>query len=174
MLRTRIFLNLIPFLIILIAVGAFALFLFSRLASTVGQTITENYQSDAAAVEMILAVGRMDSALDPRKEDKATARLMFDTNARIFEEKLALQFTNAAVVALTNSLFELRTNFHDLRVIGREMLDPASSRPDQRALYDNQVIPSTACSTASAKQPATTFSPPARPSKKARAPSPAC
>lgn len=143
MLRTRIFLNLIPFIIILIAVGAFALFLFSRLANTVGETITENYQSDAAAVEMLLAVGRMDAALDPRKEDKATARLMFDTNARIFQDKLGVQSTNTAILAQTNLLTELRTNFQALRVIGREMLDPASSRPDQRALYDNQVIPRT-------------------------------
>lgn len=143
MLRTRIFLSLIPFIVILIAVGVFALFLFSRLASTVGQTITENYRSDAAAVEMILAVGRMDAALDPRKEDKETARLMFDTNARIFEEKLSSQSTNTAILSQTNALLELRTNFQALRSFSREMLDPASSRPDQRLLYDNQVIPRT-------------------------------
>ena len=90
MLRTRIFLNLIPFIVILIAVGAYALFLFSRLANTVDQTITENYHSDAAAVEMMLAVERMDAALDrSRKEEKSSAKLMFDTNRRIFEEKLA-------------------------------------------------------------------------------------
>ena len=143
MLRTRIFLNLIPFIIILIAVGVFALFLFSRLANTVGLTITENYASDASAVEMIKAVGRMDTALDPRKDDKATAKLMFDTNARIFEEQLHSQSTNAAILALTNVLTGLRSNFLALRTVSREMLDPASSRPDQRTLYDNEVVPRT-------------------------------
>lgn len=141
MLRARIFLNLIPFIVILIAVGVFALFLFSQLASTVGQTITENYESDASAVEMIKAVGRMDIALDPRKDDKATARLMFDTNARLFEEQLHLQSTNRTMLALTNVLSEMRSNFLTLRAVSRDMLDPAASRPDQRALYDNEVVP---------------------------------
>ena len=143
MLRTRIFLRLIPFIIILIGVGVFALFLFSRLANTVGKTITENYQSDAAAVEMMMAVGRMDTALDPRKDDKPTAKLMFDTNARIFEEKLTSLSTNAAIFAQAITLVELRTNFQALRAVGRGMLDPTASRPDQRTLYDNYVIPRT-------------------------------
>src|SRR4029077_18038417 len=128
-------------IIILIAVGVFALFLFSRLANTVGKTITENYQSDAAAVEMMLAVGRMDAALDPRKDDKPTAKLMFDTNARIFEEKLSSLSTNAAVTTQANTITtELRTNFQALRAVGRGMLDPVASRPDQRALYDIHVV----------------------------------
>jgi signal transduction histidine kinase len=37
----------------------------------------------------------------------------------------------------------LRTNFQALRAVSREMLDPAASRPDQRTLYDNQVVPRT-------------------------------
>ena len=143
MLRTRIFLRLIPFIIILIAVGVFALFLFSRLANTVGRTITENYQSDAAAVEMMMAVGRMDTALDPRKDDKPTAKLMFDTNSRIFEEKLSSLSTNAAIFAQLTTIIDLRTNYQALRAVGRGMLDPAASRPDQRTLYDNYVIPRT-------------------------------
>lgn len=141
MLRTRIFLNLIPFILILIAIGAFALILYSRLANTVSLAITENYQSDANAVEMNRAVERMDAALDPRKEDKNTARLMFDTNARIFQDKLTAQFTNTAILAQTNLLLALRTNFQVLHTIGREMLDPAATRPDQRSLYDNQIVP---------------------------------
>ena len=144
MLRTRIFLNLIPFIIILIAVGAFALFLFSRLANNVGRTVTDNYQSDAAAQSMSLALSRMDTALQrSRSEDKSSARLMFDTNARIFEENLDSQFTNTAILAQTNVLLQLRTNFQALRYVSREMLDPASTRPDLRALYDNQIVPRT-------------------------------
>jgi signal transduction histidine kinase len=92
---------------------------------------------------MILAVERMDAALDPRKDDKVTAKLMFDTNARIFEEKLSSQFTNTAIHAQTNALIELRTNFQALCTVSREMLDPASTRLDQRTLYDNQIVPRT-------------------------------
>lgn len=142
MLRTRIFLNLIPFVVILIAVGVFALVLFSRLATSVGQTVTDNYRSDNAASKMIEAVARMDTALQrSRTEDKASARLMFDTNARLFEEHLASQFTNRVIQAQTGLLLQLQTNFVALRFVGTEMLNPAAPRNEPRAIYDNQVIP---------------------------------
>ncbi|MFO1511792.1 MAG: ATP-binding protein [Verrucomicrobiota bacterium] len=139
MLRTRIFLRLIPFIIILIAVGAFALFLFSRLASTVGQTITENYRSDAAAVEMMLAVERMDAALDrSRKEEKSSTQLMFDTNRRIFEEKLQAQLTNAVASQLPVTL-QLQTNFTALRRVGMQMFETNTSRADQDKKYNETI-----------------------------------
>src|SRR5688572_6383315 len=144
MLRTRIFLNLIPFIVILIAVGAYALFLFSQLANTVGATITENYQSDSAAVEMILAVERMDAALDrSRKEEKAPAQLMFDTNARIFEQKLQTQFTNNAVADQMEILYQLRTNFNALKIVCSKMLATNVTRVEQDDLYNNQSITQT-------------------------------
>src|SRR6478736_5624147 len=129
MLRTRIFLNLIPFVVILIAVGVFAMVLFSQLANSVGQTVTDNYRSDNAASKMIDAVARMDTALNrSRTEDKASARLMFDTNARLFEEHLVSQFTNSVIKAQTNILQQLRTNFFALRFVGTEMLGPDMPR----------------------------------------------
>jgi signal transduction histidine kinase len=144
MLRTRIFLSLIPFILILIAVGVYALILFSQLANSVGATITENYQSDAAAVEMILAVERMDAALNrSRKEEKAPALMMFDTNARIFEQKLHAQFTNSAVAEQMPFLFQLRTNLTALRVVCNRMLEPTVTRAEQDELYNNQSIPQT-------------------------------
>jgi NtrC-family two-component system sensor histidine kinase KinB len=144
MLRTRIFLNLIPFVAILIAVGVYAMILFSQLANSVGKTVTDNYQGNAAANNMSEALARMDAALQrSRTEEIPTLRLMFDTNARIFEEGLATQFTNSAVATQTNVLFQLRTNFTALRFVGAEMLNPDAPRLQQRTLYDNQVVPRT-------------------------------
>ena len=141
MLRTRIFLNLIPFIVILIAVGAYALFLFSRLANTVGETATGNYHADSAAQTMIIALSRMDTALQrSRTGDKNTGKLMFDTNARIFEENLSPQFTNAAVAAHSDILVQLKTNFTAFRFVASEMLTPETIRAEQSALYDNQIV----------------------------------
>jgi NtrC-family two-component system sensor histidine kinase KinB len=142
MLRTRIFLNLIPFIVILITVGAFALFLFSQLANNVGQTVTDNYQSYAATSKMIEALQRMDTALQrSRTEEKSAARLMFDTNARIFEENLATQFTNQAAMAELTVLLQLRTNFNAFRYVATEMLNPVAPPLELRNLYDNQIVP---------------------------------
>src|SRR5690606_4686375 len=97
---------------ILVGVAVYVLYLFGRLANTVDQTIAANYHSDAATVEMMLAVERMDAALDrSRKEDKNSAQLMFDTNRRIFADKLQWHFTNAAPVARISGVFQIQTNF---------------------------------------------------------------
>lgn len=142
MLRTRIILNLFPFVAILIAVCVYAMLLFSQLANSVGKTVTDNYQGNTAANNMSEALARMDAALQrSRTEEKGTPRLMFDTNARIFEENLASQFTNSAVAAQMNVLLQLRTNFNSLRFVGAEMLKPDAPPAEQRALFDNQIVP---------------------------------
>ena len=140
-LRARIFLSLILFIVIIVAVGAYALMLFSQLPNSVGNTVTWNYQADSAAQEMILALSRMDVALQrSRTGDKDTGRLMFDTNARLFEENLQSQFTNIAMLAHSDVLFQLRTNFNALKIVAKEMLTPESPRAEQSSLYDNQIV----------------------------------
>jgi len=133
MLRTRIFLNLLPFAIILIAVVTFAFFLFSRLANTVGVTLTQSYQSDAAIVEMWQAVERMDAALgDSSTTDKQAARLMFDTNDRLFQDRLQGQLTNSAVLMKLPGLLQVRTNFATLQKLGAGMFAPNLSRDEMK------------------------------------------
>ena len=141
MLRARIFLNLIPRFAILIGVSALALFLFSRMAGKVGQTLVDNYQTDVEVQSMRMTLARMDTALQrSRTEEKATVRLLFDTNARLFQESLASQFTNHAIAAQINLLIQLRTNFQSFFDVGAKMLAPATGSPKQRALYDQQVV----------------------------------
>ncbi len=140
-LRARIFLSLILFIVIIVAVGAYTLLLSSRLPNIVGDTVTLNYHADSAAQTMTLALSRMDTALQrSRTGDKDTGRLMFDTNARIFEENLESQFTNAAMVGHSDVLLQLRTNFNALRFVASEMLMPESVRAAQNSLYDNQIV----------------------------------
>ena len=133
MLRNRLYLNLIPFAVILIAVVAYAVIVFSQLASNVGTTIADNYQSDSAAQKMADALARMDAALQAsRTQDKASARLVVDTSTRDFEEGLRSLFTNTATLAQANVLFQLRTNYQSLQAVGREMFAPKTS-PQSRA-----------------------------------------
>lgn len=141
MLRTRIFLNLIPFILILVGVAVYVLYLFGRLANTVDQTIAANYHSDAATVEMMLAVERMDAALDrSRKEDKNSAQLMFDTNRRIFADKLQWHFTNAAPVARISGVFQIQTNFIELRNLARDMFATNLTRAEMDAKYNDSIF----------------------------------
>lgn len=148
MLRTRIFLKLIPRFALLIGVSALALYLFSRMAGNVGQTVVDNYQIEDAAQSMRVTLARMDTALQlSRTEDKARMRLMFDTNARLFQESLEAQFTNHAIAPQQPLLIQLRTNAQALLAAGTNMLAPATGRPEQHTLYDDQIVPLTSALT---------------------------
>jgi NtrC-family two-component system sensor histidine kinase KinB len=141
MLRTRIFLSLIPFILILLGVGGLALFLFSRLANEVDQTIAENYLRDAAAVEMMLAVERMDTALDrARKEERSSAQMMFDTNSRIFAQKLQAQLTNTATLTEWTGLPQLQTNFNFLLLLSTDMFSTNLTAEAEDQKYNETII----------------------------------
>jgi NtrC-family two-component system sensor histidine kinase KinB len=141
MLRTRIFLSLIPFILILLGVGGLALFLFSRLANEVDQTIAENYLRDAAAVEMMLAVERMDTALDrARKEERSSAQMMFDTNSRIFAQKLQAQLTNTATLTEWPGLPQLQTNFNFLLLLSTDMFSTNLTAEAEDQKYNETII----------------------------------
>ena len=60
MLRTRLFLYLTPFVVILLGIGVYAIVLFARLASSVDASVTNSYQSFTAASAMSLALAGMD------------------------------------------------------------------------------------------------------------------
>jgi hypothetical protein len=60
MLRTRLFLYLTPFVVILLAVGVYAIVLFARLANVVDASVTNSYRSFTAASAMSLALAGMD------------------------------------------------------------------------------------------------------------------
>jgi len=148
MLRARIFLNLIPRFAILIGVSALALFLLSRKAGNIGQNVVDNYQSDVAAQNMRVTLARIDTALQrSRTEEKEPMRGIFQANAQLFQESLESQFTNRSIARQSNLLVQLRTNFQALTEVGEEMLDPATGRPEQNALYDRQVVPRTSALT---------------------------
>jgi NtrC-family two-component system sensor histidine kinase KinB len=60
MLRTRIFLNLLPFVLLLLGVGAFAIVLFSHLANRIDATVTGNYRNILVAQAMRLELTGME------------------------------------------------------------------------------------------------------------------
>jgi len=88
MLRTRLFLYLTPFVVILLAVGVYAIVLFARLANIVDASVTNSYQSFTAASAMSLALAGMDREVSwvisgPRVSNKTALleyRHHFETN----------------------------------------------------------------------------------------------
>jgi signal transduction histidine kinase len=97
MLRTRLFLNLVPFVVILLAMGLYAVSLFSRLASHVNVIVMKNYQSVVAAQKMHYAVGRMQmGALLVFEDLKDLGRDIFDQARTNLHQELDLQIKSTS------------------------------------------------------------------------------
>jgi signal transduction histidine kinase/HAMP domain-containing protein len=136
MLRTRIFLNLIPFALILIAVVAYALFLFSRLAREVEENIADNYRRELVTVEMVEALDRMDKAVTRSRDELSTARVMFEDNLQLFRQRLDSQRTNPAARVDRAGLLQVETNFVVVQQIGLRLLATNLPPAEARQKFD--------------------------------------
>ncbi|TAK94127.1 MAG: sensor histidine kinase [Verrucomicrobia bacterium] len=94
MLRSRLFLNLLPFLVVLFAVGAYALVLFAHLGETVDVSVAENYRSLKAAEEMETALNNLDRSIWSAA-GSAPASEEFAANQRLFSTQMAVHLKNA-------------------------------------------------------------------------------
>src|SRR5512143_3463777 len=95
MLRTRLFLNLLPFVVILLATGVYAIVLFSRLAASVDTTVSEHYRSILEVQRMDLALAGIDHEAWATASVGATATTQaLAEHQHRFEENLALQLKN--------------------------------------------------------------------------------
>src|SRR5688500_23095 len=89
MLRTRFFLSLVPFLIILLAIGVYALVLFARLSDSADSAIREEHRGELATDSMGLALSRMDEGI------LLAVEADLKSGERLFEENDALFTKNA-------------------------------------------------------------------------------
>src|SRR6188768_1018243 len=97
MLRTRLFLNLVPFVVILLAVGIYAIALFSRLADSVDLVVVKNYQAVVLAQKMEISAGKMHTGMMLFVQDpQIPRRQMFEENHRAFVTNLTTQITNVS------------------------------------------------------------------------------
>jgi two-component system, NtrC family, sensor histidine kinase KinB len=141
MLRTRLFLNLVPFVVMLLAVGVFAVVLFSRLAGSVDVTVTENYRSVVAAQTMNLALLRMQTAvLLVFDKQPDLGRALFAENRTLFEQNLELQSKSATLPTEKELSGQLAGHFGALRQAGIKIFSE-TRLPDQRQIYDAEFYP---------------------------------
>jgi signal transduction histidine kinase len=139
MLRTRLFLNLAPFVAVLLGIGIFAIALFSRLANRVDTTVTGNYRSVMAAQAMSLALAGMEkeapwiSAGERSPDNQA-----FGAHQKQFEDNLSWQTTSSArEPELTRQLAAQFQVFKD----GMARLGSATDSEAQHRIYEADVAP---------------------------------
>jgi len=153
MLRTRLFLYLTPFVVILLAGGAYAIVLFARLANTVDTTVTNSYQSFAAASAMSLALAGMDREVSwvvagsgagdknnllayPRRKIDPKA---LDQNKRRFDANLDLLLKTSTLPGETN-LQQVATNYYPAFLKAVDSISSLDAPEHQRLVYERDVV----------------------------------
>ena len=141
MLRTRLFLNLAPFLFILVAVGVYALFLFPRLTADVYGTVEANYRSVLGAQQMKLAVTRMqDGVISSIDGDWILGPAEFEQSRTNFDRDLRAQLANAKSRQEKDLNNRLDTNYVAMVTAGEEIMR-LQDFDEQRAAYQLKLEP---------------------------------
>lgn len=132
MLRTRLFLNLTPFLLILLAVGFYAATLFPGISTDAYSTVAADYRSVRSAQQMELALTRMEEGVLLAMEDnKDLGAAVCDTNRIVFEENLRQQLENGKSPREKDLNLRLRNNYMAVAKAATDILsmtDPAAQR----------------------------------------------
>jgi two-component system, NtrC family, sensor histidine kinase KinB len=141
-LNRRLLLGTIPVLVIFLAVGVYALFLFSRLGGAIDVILRENYRSVIAAQNMKEAADRMDSGLLfvlGGQEEKG--KELFQQYVPVFEKNLGAELKNITLPGegdMAAKLKQLRAKY--MEEAAKFMSLPASDL-SRRALYFEQLFP---------------------------------
>ncbi len=152
-LNRRLLLGITPVLLILLAVGIYAIVLFQHLGGAIDVILRENYNSVVASQNMQIAAERMNAGLlltlgGEEQQGKALFQQfnpMFETNSEVEAHNITLpgegglehtvQQLHAKYLAAANQFFTL-----------------PSGDPARRALYDEQLAPTSTAITATAEK----------------------
>jgi two-component system, NtrC family, sensor histidine kinase KinB len=136
MLRTRLFLSLLPFIVILLAMGVYAIALFSRLANSVDVAVTQHYQNIFAAQVMGQSLAGMEREAQPATDTRTGENKLFAEHQKRFEDNLALQRESATTPGLKELNDQLATNYVTFlkALAAPDALRTPKERPGERTL----------------------------------------
>lgn len=98
--KPRIFIALASLVMLLVAMGAYAVLLFARLGNSVDVILRENYPSVLAGQQMKASAERMDSALVLSLiGEEESARKMYAANLQLFQNSVARESRNITLPA---------------------------------------------------------------------------
>jgi NtrC-family two-component system sensor histidine kinase KinB len=139
MLRTRLFLNLLPFVVILLATGVYAIVLFSRLAYRLDQSVTERYRSVVAVQQMMRTLTGIEletwTASWPGNPPNPASE-----SRKYFEQHLALQLRNTSIPGMRGLNEQLAAKYQAF-CVEADSLKGISETADRLRVYKQQITP---------------------------------
>jgi NtrC-family two-component system sensor histidine kinase KinB len=141
MLRNRILLGLTPIFLLLIAMGVYAVSLFTRLGGAVDVILRENFRSVLAAQNMKESAERMDSGLFfSLVEEEERGRQTYNENLPIFRKNLTAELNNITLPGeqeLANKVAQFSQQY-----VKRAETFWATTDPDaRRKMYFDEMLP---------------------------------
>jgi NtrC-family two-component system sensor histidine kinase KinB len=113
--KRRIFFGIAPILLLVAAIGVYAIVLFRSLGSKIDLLLKENYRSVVAGQQMKESLERMDSAaFFTLVGEDARGRQLYQQNEPVFAQNLRIEEHNVTLPgeqALANSLHSLFANY---------------------------------------------------------------
>jgi len=139
--RKRMLIGLLPLLVLLVAIGCYAIALFFRLGGAIDVILRENYASVVASQNMKESAERMDSALFfTLAGESDRSRKMYDENLPVFEQNLQAELNNITLPGEQDLAFKVR-DLHQ-QYVGK--VKDFLATPDleqRRAMYFSQMLP---------------------------------
>jgi NtrC-family two-component system sensor histidine kinase KinB len=141
-LNRRLLLGLAPVLLILLAVGISAIFLFSKLGGAIDVILRENYRSVVAAQNMKDASGRMDAGLLfmlAGEEEKG--RQVFAQEVPVFEKNSESESANITLPGEANLEAQIRQQHTQYLDLASKFFSLKPLSPERRTLYFQELLP---------------------------------
>jgi NtrC-family two-component system sensor histidine kinase KinB len=139
--KRRILLWFCPILILFLAVGLYAVWLFNRLGPSIDVILKENYQSVLAGQQMKESAERMDSGLSfALAGEERRGRDLFNENDPIFQENLRKELHNITVPGegeLANKIREAEGRYQTLA----QTFWDTSEAEARRNMYFSELLP---------------------------------
>ncbi|MDO8544470.1 MAG: ATP-binding protein [Opitutaceae bacterium] len=128
MLRTRLYLGLLPLLLLIIATGAYGIHVGRDLAGSLSRDLINNYRAVISSQQMRASVSLMSSALAPAVLGEAERRT-FDEHRAAFRRELMVQSAASVGSARANFVGEVDAAFTRLSRIGEQQLEAGGMSP---------------------------------------------
>lgn len=127
MLRTRLYLGLLPLLLLIIATGGYAIHVCRDLAGSLSRDLINNYRAIIASQQMRTSVMLMSSALAPSVPGEAERR-SFEEHQSAFRRELANQLAASVGASRARFVTALETAFDELAAEGERQLTLGANR----------------------------------------------
>ena len=139
--KRRIFLGLAPIFVLIVAMGAYAVLLFTKLGSRVDVILRENFRSVLAGQQMKEAAERMDSGLFfSLVGEEERGRDLYKRNLPVFKEALKTELGNITLPGEDNLAEDLR-RLHDEYTARADVFWQTTDLGERRAKYFGELLP---------------------------------